>query len=125
MGLGVRVATDLAVTNGGVITNSEGRKNEKEVWGTQADWCDYSGKFGGIMLMPDSRNFRRSWFHARDYGLLVVNPFGRQALAKGEPSRVVVERGETLMLRFGVLIYDGDVDRRAAYQDFLRTRRGM
>ena len=124
MGLGVRVATDLTVTHGGVITSSDGRKNEKQVWGRQADWCDYSGKGVGVMVMPDPQNFRRSWFHARDYGLLVANPFGRQAFTKGEPSRVVVKKGETLTLRFGVLVHDGDLDRQAAYQDFLQTRRG-
>jgi hypothetical protein len=124
MGLGIRVATDLAVTHGGVITSSDGRKDEKGVWGRQADWCDYAGRGVGIMLMPDPRNFRRSWFHARDYGLLVANPFGRQAFTKGEPSRLVVNRGETLTLRFGVLVHDADLDRQAAYQDFLRTGRG-
>jgi hypothetical protein len=118
MGLGVRVATNLTVTRGGVITSSEGRKNEKEVWGRQADWCDYSGKGVGVMLMPDPQNFRRSWFHARDYGLLVANPFGRQAFTKAEPSRVVVKKGEILTLRFGVLVHDGDLDRQAAYNEF-------
>jgi hypothetical protein len=124
MGLGVRVATDLTVTHGGVITSSDGRKNEEEVWGRQADWCDYAGRGVGILLMPDPRNFRRSWFHARDYGLLVANPFGRRAFTKGEPSRVVVKRGETLSLRFVALAHDGDLDRQAAYQDFLRIGRG-
>jgi hypothetical protein len=124
MGLGVRMATDLTVTHGGVITSSDGRKNEKEVWGRQADWCDYSGKGVGIILMPDPRNFRRSWFHARDYGLLVANPFGRNAFTKGEPSRVVVKRGETLTLRFGVLVHDGDFDPQAACRDFLQSGRG-
>jgi hypothetical protein len=119
MGLGIRVATDLSVTKGGVITNSEGRKNEKQVWGRQADWCDYSGRGKGIMLMPDPKNFRRSWFHARDYGLLVANPFGRQAFTKGEPSQVVVRKGETLTLRFGVLVHDSELDCKAAYDEFL------
>jgi hypothetical protein len=121
MGLGVRVATDLSVTKGGVITSSEGRKNEKQVWGRQADWCDYSGMGIGIMLMPDPKNFRSSWFHARDYGLLVANPFGQRAFTKDEPSRVVVEKGHTLTLRFGVLFHDGDLDCRAAYNEFLTT----
>jgi hypothetical protein len=124
MGLGIRMATDLTVTHGGVITDSDGRKNERQVWGRQADWCDYSGRGVGMILMPDPRNFRRSWFHARDYGLLVANPFGRNAFTKGEPSRVVVKRGETLTLRFGVLVHDSDVDRQAAYRDFLETGRG-
>jgi hypothetical protein len=121
MGLGIRVATDLSVSKGGVITSSEGRKNEKQVWGRQADWCDYSGMGIGVMLMPDPKNFRRSWFHARDYGLLVANPFGLQAFTKGKPSRIVVKKGETLTLRFGVLVHDGDLDCKAAYNDFLAT----
>ena len=125
MGLGVRVATDMTVNNGGVITSSDGRKNEKQVWGRQADWCDYSGEGVGVMVMPDPQNFRRSWFHARDYGLLVANPFGRQAFTKGESSRVVVKKGETLTLRFGVLVHDGDLDRPSAYQDFVQTRRKL
>jgi hypothetical protein len=119
MGLGIRVATDLSVTKGGVITSSEGRKNEKQVWGRQADWCDYTGRGTGIMLMPDPKNFRRPWFHARDYGLLVANPFGRQAFTKREPSRIVIEIGHTLTLRFGVLIHDGDLDCQTAYNEFL------
>jgi hypothetical protein len=53
-----------------------------------------------------------------------TNPFGRQAFTKGEPSRVVVKRSETLSLRFGVLVRGGDLDRQAAYQDFLKTARG-
>ena len=124
MGLGVRVATDLTVTHGGVIASSEGRKNEQQVWGRQADWCDYSGQSGGVMLMPDPRNFRHSWFHARDYGLLVANPFGRQAFTKGEPSHVVVGKGETLTLRYAVLIHDGDLDHDAVYKDFLKIGSG-
>ena len=76
------------------------------------------------MLMPDPRNFRPSWFHARDYGLLVANPFGRQAFTKGEPSRVIVEKRQTLTLRYGVLIHDGDLDHQAAYQDFLQIGNG-
>jgi hypothetical protein len=119
MGLGFRVATALIVANGGEITDSEGRRGEAQVWGQPSDWCDYAGEGGGILLMSDPGNFRRSWFHARAYGLLVANPFGRRAFAGGAPSRVVVDPGESLTLRFGVLIHDGDPDREAAYRDFL------
>lgn len=109
MGLGLRVATPLAVVNGGQITDDEGRKNEPQVWGKQADWCQYGGLSDGqrvgVVLMPDPQNFRRSWFHARDYGLLVANPFGRNAFSKGETSRVTVEKGDEFRLRFGVMVY--------------------
>ena len=124
MGLGIRVATPLAVVKGGRITDSEGRVDEAQVWGNQADWCAYDGEIGGervgVLLMSDPGNFRRSWFHARDYGLLVANPFGRNAFTKGEKSRVVVKAGEILRLRFGILIWNGKPDVGAAYQDFLK-----
>jgi hypothetical protein len=121
MGLGVRLATPLTVKNGGTIINSDGHKNEKGVWGKQADWCGYGGKGAGVLLMPDPGNFRRSWFHARDYGLLVANPFGRHAFTKGEKSRVAVGKGETFLLRFGVFV-SGDGGRpKEAYEDFLKV----
>ena len=109
MGLGVRVATPLAVDKGGEIIDSENRKNGSQVWGKQADWCQYSGVVDrqriGIVLMPAPNNFRRSWFHARDYGLLVANPFGQNAFTKSEKSKVSVKQGDKFSLRFGVLVY--------------------
>ncbi|MFN3648956.1 MAG: DUF6807 family protein [Armatimonadota bacterium] len=128
MGLGVRVATPLTVTRGGEIRDSEGRKNEAQVRGQAPDWCDYSGvvdgRRAGVTLMSHPRNFRRSWMHARDYGILVANPFGRRALTGGEESRVVVQPDAALSLRYGILLHsspeDKPVDLRAAYQDYLR-----
>lgn len=109
MGFGVRVATPITVKNGGRILNSEGAVNEAGVWGKQADWADYSGTIDGrhvgITLMAHPDNFRKSWFHARDYGLLVANPFGQNAFTKGEKSQVVVKPGETLRLRFAAYLH--------------------
>jgi len=125
MGLGIRVASPMAVKKGGELVNSGGLEGEKQVWGQQADWCLYSGSIGGqiagLLLMPDPQNFRRSWFHARDYGLLVANPFGANAFTKGPKSKIVVAKGETLRLRFGLLAYSGTVDPAAAYQQWLTT----
>jgi hypothetical protein len=58
--------------------------------------------------MPHPDNFRRSWMHVRDYGLVVANPFGQRAFTKGEASRIEVKPGEKLRLRFGVLAYATD-----------------
>ena len=104
-----------------------GRRNEREVWGNAADWCDYSGtiagRHAGITTMCDPQNFRPSWHHARDYGALVVNPFGQQAFHKGPASKVVVKPGESFRLRYGVLLHAGPKDAapdlQAAYADFL------
>ena len=127
MGLGVRMATPLTVKEGGTILNREGKRNEKEVWGRASDWCDYSkeidGETVGLLLMPSPGNFRRSWFHARDYGLLVANPFGRKAFNQGESSRIVVPEGETFPFTFGLFIHNFHGEPKEtleqAYQDFL------
>ncbi len=122
-GLGVRVATPLAVKNGGRMTNSDGLENEKQIWGKQADWCDYSGTIDGqplgVLLVPHPRNFRRSWFHARDYGFLAANPFGRNAFTGGAKSKVTVRKGQSLCLRYAVLIHSGPINLQAAYRDAL------
>jgi hypothetical protein len=128
MGLGVRVATPLSQTNGGTIRNSDGLLNEQGCWGKQADWAEYSGEIDGqrvaVVLMPDPRNFRRSWFHARDYGLLVANPFGRNAFTGGEPGRVEVKAGEQFRIAFGVCIYTGEPAADKAYATYLELVRG-
>jgi len=127
MGLGVRLATPLIVKNGGEIRTSAGDVNEKNVRGKAAEWCDYSGTIDGqrvgVTLMPDPKNFRQSWYHARDYGLLVANPFGRNALTRGEVSRVTVQKGESMRLRFGVFLHGmKEVDLNAAYRDYLKVQ---
>lgn len=137
MGLGIRVATPLRVRSKtpdnlppgqGTMIDSHGRKNEKEIGRNSADWCDYSGpldgKHVGMTIFCHPKNFRPSWFHARDYGLLEANPFGRQAFRQGDLSKVVVKPGESLRLRYGILMHsdspENPPDLPAAYQDYLR-----
>ncbi len=127
MGLGVRMATSLAGTKGGQLHNSEGLKAEAQVWGKTAAWCAYDGTLEGdrvgVALMPHPKNFRPSWFHARDYGLLVANPFGRNAFTQGEKSQIIVKSADPLRLRFGALFYSipagKPLDLPDAYQDYL------
>jgi hypothetical protein len=129
MGLGVRVATPLRVKDaGGEILASGGQRNEKGAWGQQARWCDYHGKIAGrhagLSLFTHPQNFRPSWFHVRDYGLMVANPFGQNAFTRGEKSRIEVKPGEKLRLRFGVWIHSGKevglAEIGKAYEDYLQ-----
>ncbi len=112
MGLGLRVASSLAADRkqGGRILDSAARRNEAEIWGSTADWCDYSGPlnagWAGVTLLSGSQNFRPSWSHARDYGLIVLNPFGRNAFTKDDKSRIEVKRGETFTLHFAAVIHE-------------------
>jgi hypothetical protein len=131
MGLGVRVATPIMEKNGGLITSSTNAKTANGTWGKAFDWCDYAGVMdgqrAGVTLMPDPANFRPSWFHNRNYGLMAANPFGRKAMKQGDESRVEVKLHEKLRLRFGLLLHaappNGNLDIDAAYRDFLSQLR--
>jgi hypothetical protein len=124
MGFGVRVATPLTVERGGRILNSAGAVNEEAVWGKQAVWADYSGEIegapAGLTVLTHPKNFRESWFHARDYGLLLANPFGRNAFTQGDKSAVRVTAEEPLRLVFGVYVHDqaDESGIRQAYEQF-------
>ncbi|MBC8871792.1 MAG: PmoA family protein [Planctomycetes bacterium] len=131
MGLGMRVTTPISVQKGGRMIDAAGRRNEREIWGNTADWCDYSGTVDGrhigMTLMCHPGNFRPCWLHSRDYGFVAANPFGRRAFRKGKPSKVFVKPGEQFRLRFGVLIHadpeDQPPDLKAAYADYVQLTR--
>lgn len=112
MGLGVRVATPLAETNGGRLADSEGRTGADSIWGQAARWCDYGGVIDdaavGVAILCDPGNFRSSWMHARDYGFVAANPFGRAAMHQGTKSEIRVEPGIPLQLRYGVWVHAGE-----------------
>lgn len=134
MGLGVRLATPIMVKpfenrqRPGRILDDRGRRNEKEIWGEQAAWCDYSGRvddaFAGIMVMPDPRNAAACRWHVRDYGLMVANPFGQSVFKKGPAKKTEVVSGQPPHLRFGILLHavarKDRFDPVAAYQDYLK-----
>ena len=126
MGFGIRVATPLSEKNGGTVRNSDALIGAKNAWGKTAAWCDYSGilsnRLVGIAVLTSPQNFRPSWFHSRDYGLIVANPFGQKAFTKSEPSSVPVKKGESLQLHFAAFIHSTPTneppDLSAAYQTF-------
>lgn len=134
MGLGIRLATPLTVDRklGGRILDSAGRRNGGEVWGKTAEWCDYAGPLAGewvgITVLTGPENFRPCWSHARDYGFLAMNPFGRNAFTKQEPSRIVVKPGEVFKLRYGVAVHssktEAEFDPANVYRTFAKQKAG-
>jgi hypothetical protein len=119
MGFAVRVATPIAEKNGGLVINSDGVKGAKKAWGQAAAWCDYSGTPGGIAIIADPRNLVPSWWHTRDYGVFVANPFGRKAMKQGAASRIDVKRGDMFRLRFAAFLHGPQVDIPAACTEIL------
>ncbi len=127
MGFGARVATSFTEKNGGLIHSSIGKETAKQTWGQLAQWCDYTSsdpQAGGILLMASPKNFRPSWWHNRDYGAFVSNPFGRQAMKQGDRSSVVIEPGQSMEITFGAMIHDlKDFDAAAEYEVFKKILR--
>jgi len=134
--MAIRIHTDIAVEQGkgGKMQNAEGQINEKPIWGQKSAWCDYSGKVGssvvGVAILDDPANPYAACWHARDYGLMAANPFGRDKHAKfpatkGNNTLVRLAKGEHLHLRYGLLVHNGDaVDGRVAalFQQFVGLR---
>jgi hypothetical protein len=127
--MGIRIKDALRVDRkkGGKLTNAEGKEGEgakanaeKEgCWGLVSAWCDYSGPVGdgktaGLTIFADPKNSIDSAWHARNYGLLAANPFGRAKHAKfpdraGNNDLVKLKKGEHLKLRYGLYLHAGDV----------------
>jgi hypothetical protein len=98
----------------GLISNSEGKSTEKEVWGKPADWCDYSGEINGeklgITIFDNPKNSRRARWHVRGYGLFAANTFGQSAFTgdKSQDGSVTLQPGEKLHFQYRVIIHPGD-----------------
>jgi hypothetical protein len=126
--MGIRIRPSVRADKGkGRLTNAEGKVNEgkgqnkekKGCWGLVSAWCDYSGPVGdgrtaGLTLFADPTNPVDSAWHARNYGLLAANPFGRDKHArfpdrKGNNDLVKLKKGEHLKLRYGLYLHAGDV----------------
>lgn len=114
MGLGIRMASSLAVDKGlgARMLDSQGRRNGKEIWGNKVEWCDYAGPIGnqwcGITVLVDSKNGRECRCHARDYGFMALNPFSTHVFTGGEPSPFVLHKGQTVALRFGLYVHQSE-----------------
>ncbi len=111
MGFGVRTSSELTEQGGGTIVSAAGKIGAAATRGQEAAWCDVSGIVEGepvgITLIPSPANFRASWWHNRDYGLLVANPFGRRSLAGGEASEVTVAAGDEWRIAFAAVVHHG------------------
>jgi hypothetical protein len=117
---GVRVAPTLR-TKGkiakGSLINSNGEKND-DAWGKRAAWVAYSGPDGAgkpavIAMFDHPSNLRHpTWWHARDYGLLAANPFGRHDF-EGKKDKhlgdLTLKKEDSLSFRYRILFHQGDM----------------
>lgn len=125
---GVRLSAPLTPLKGsGVYINAEGYERGS-VWGKPSAWVALRGKADAkegtenvtiaIFSHPTTVNHPPYW-HARDYGLFTVNPFGRKSYdKKAEERKTPLKPGDALHARFRLVIYDGAVSDDRLKQDY-------
>jgi len=115
--IALRVASSMDGTGGGVIENAYGGIGEKECWGKQAPWVDYSGTVGdgvyGIAVFdhPDNPLYPTRW-HVRDYGLMTSNPFALHDYYDDESrdGSQILQPGEVWRYHYRVVLHRGGAD---------------
>lgn len=97
------------------MVNSAGAEGEEAIWGKRADWVDYDGtvdgKDLGIAVFESPKSFRHpTYWHARTYGLLAANPFGRREFLHDpqQDGSWTIPQGKQLRFRYRVFIHQGD-----------------
>ncbi|MFT5027800.1 MAG: hypothetical protein ACI9VS_000218 [Candidatus Binatia bacterium] len=120
-GMGIRVAHTMKVTNrdktaaGGHMVNSEGHR-DGAAWGKAARWLDNHGMANGKRLgvaifdHPDNPRYP-TWWHARDYGLLTANAFGKRHFEKLKDTHagdMPIRAGESRSWKYRFYWHKGD-----------------
>jgi len=100
----------------GHLLNSEGIR-DKPAWGKRAKWVDMTGpvdgKSVGVAMFDHPSNLRHpTWWHARTYGLVSANPFGKHHFEglKDDPTagNYTIADGKSLTLRYRFYFHRGD-----------------
>lgn len=113
-----RMAPELSVQNGGRLINANGDLGEKGTFGKPSPWADFRGTRDGetegvsILCHPSSKWYPSPWF-TRDYGFMSPTPFYWP-----ENGFVEFEPGETIELRYRVLVHAGNLSANQIQSEF-------
>ncbi|MCX6227489.1 MAG: PmoA family protein [Bacteroidia bacterium] len=108
-----RMAPDLSVAQGGAMVNAEGNQGEtgdNGTFGKKSPWMDCYGTRNGktegmaILQHPSNPWYPSPWF-TRDYGFFSPTPM---YWPSDETAGTVLKKGDTLKLRYRVLVHSGD-----------------
>jgi hypothetical protein len=112
----IRLADNFTEKKGGKMVDADGRVGMANVWGKRSNWVDYSAdvdgeKLGVAILDHPSNPHHPTYWHARDYGLFALNPFGQNAFdPKMEESKIKLATGQKMTYRWRVIIHSGDAE---------------
>ena len=111
---GIRLAQPFSENRGGRIENARGGIGEKNCWGKQAEWVDFTTKINsenvGVAIFDHPSSFRHpTYWHVRGYTLFAANPFGLHDFYddKTRDGSYTLQQGESLVLRYRVYIHPG------------------
>ena len=112
----IRLADAFTERKGGRMVDADGRATMANVWGKRSKWVDYTAEIEGERLgvaifdHPENPRYPTYW-HARDYGLFSLNPFGQNAFDDKQPeSQWKLPSGRQLVFRWRVVIHPGDAE---------------
>ncbi len=98
--------------------NSNGDR-DKDIWGKHANWVCYygpdpKGNAVSVVIFSHPSNLRSpTTWHARDYGLFAVNPFGLHDFEPDKPAGAgdyTIKKGDSLTLRYRFYFAKGQAD---------------
>ena len=122
----IRLAEPFTERKGGRMMDADGRATMKQVWGKRSNWVDYTatldGEPVGVAIFDNPANPRHpTYWHARDYGLFALNPFGRKAFDETqEESAWKLPAGQKLEFRWRVVIHPADANVAELYKEYAK-----
>jgi hypothetical protein len=120
----IRLAEPFTERKGGKMVNAEGLATMENVWGKRSNWVDYTADLGGeklgVAIFDHASNPRHpTYWHARQYGLFALNPFGRNAFDDQlEESKWKLAEGEKVAFRWMVVVHPADADLAKMYGEW-------
>ncbi len=124
-GFAFRLSEAFREDRGAKLRNSAGQIGSKQIWGKPARWTDYAavldGNPVGVAMLDHPSNLRHpTGWHARNYALNSANPFATKSFDKTSATdgSYTLPQGETLTLRYRVVIYEGTPDVEKLWREF-------
>lgn len=112
----IRLDDSFTARKGGKMVDADGRTGMANVWGKRSNWVDYTAEIDGerlgVAIFDHPQNPRHpTYWHARDYGLFALNPFGQNAFDPNQPeSHWKLPKGQKLVFQWRVVIHPGDAE---------------
>ena len=125
----IRLADGFTEKKGLKMADADGRSKMANIWGKRSNWVDYTtsveGEEVGVAILDHPSNPRHpTYWHARDYGLFALNPFGQKAFdPKQEESALKLPKGQNLNYKWRVVIHSAEASVADFYKDYAASKR--